>query len=426
MNKLVNILFWSVISAAFIGPGTVTACITAGAKHQSQLLWALVFATIACIILQEAAARISIASGHNLGTAIKQHFQDTGGQQGLIIALFIAVALGCAAYEAGNILGAVAGFQLVTTLSATKLTALIVLFAAFFLWNGNIKLIANLLGGIVAVMGLAFLILAFQIDLNIGEVIGNGLIPSIPEGSALLVIGLIGTTIVPYNIFLGSGIGQGQTIKEMRFGLSIAILLGGIISMAIMLVGTQLVGEVSFNNMAIALQEVGGEHAGKLLGTGLFAAGLTSAITAPFAAAVTAKTLFNSSSWQAHSMAFKSVWIVVLLIGGVFGVLDVKPIPIIITAQALNGLLLPIITFLLVLLVNNKKILHSYVNNGWRNFTVLLILAISTFLGLLNIVKAIYKIVGETFIWSNSLFVLLLGLSAFVVVLAIWRIKKIA
>ncbi len=71
-NKLLNILFWSVISAAFIGPGTITTASKAGALFGFDLLWALVFSTFACLVLQEAVARLAIHSGTNLGEAISE------------------------------------------------------------------------------------------------------------------------------------------------------------------------------------------------------------------------------------------------------------------------------------------------------------------------------------------------------------------
>lgn len=109
-SKVSSVILWSVISAAFIGPGTVTTAVTAGSRYEIQLLWAVVFATIACIVLQEVSARIIIASGLNFGQALEMKF---GIQAGRWIKWVVAgpVLLGCAAYEAGNILGAVSGFS---------------------------------------------------------------------------------------------------------------------------------------------------------------------------------------------------------------------------------------------------------------------------------------------------------------------------
>ena len=422
MKKIASILFWSVISAAFIGPGTVTTCIAAGAAYQTTLLWALVFATIACIILQEAAARIQIASGKSMGELIHQKFA-LQNRVGLIL-LFIAVALGCAAYEAGNILGAVAGLSLIIDVPNAWLTLAIVACAFVLLQLGNVKVIASVLGVIIALMGITFLWLATQLDINWTSTLINGLVPSIPAQSGVLIIGLIGTTIVPYNIFLGSGIGKGQSIQEMRFGLSIAILLGGLISIAILLVGTQLVGEVSFNAMADTIKRVSGDFTSLIFAVGLFGAGLTSAITAPFAAAITAKTLFGDKKWSFKSKNFQGVWIIVLVIGGVFGFTEVKPIPIIILAQALNGLLLPIITILLVLLLNDKRLLLSFTNHIIANVLILIVLFVSSFLGFLNLTKALYKVIGFEFHLNTSQYYVLTLLSLIVVGYTLFKLKK--
>ena len=71
MKRLASILVWSAISAAFIGPGTVTTAARAGAGFGLALLWAVVFSTAACFLLQEASARVTIATGRPLGQVIR-------------------------------------------------------------------------------------------------------------------------------------------------------------------------------------------------------------------------------------------------------------------------------------------------------------------------------------------------------------------
>ena len=80
MKRLLDVLFWSVISAAFIGPGTVTTAASAGAGYGFALLWALGFSTVACLVLQEASARLTLASGSDLGQALRRRF--AGGWRG--------------------------------------------------------------------------------------------------------------------------------------------------------------------------------------------------------------------------------------------------------------------------------------------------------------------------------------------------------
>ncbi len=388
---LSSVLFWSIISAAFIGPGTVTIAARAGTDFRMQLLWALVFSIFATIVLQEAAARITIASGKNLGQIVARQFSE-GRARRLRWVLFGAVAFGCAAYQAGNLLGALSGLALIDDLSQVWATLVLGAICFGFLWIGNFQQIARLLGFVVALMGLVFLAVALQSDVRAFELVEGTFRLAIPEGGAILVIGLIGTTIVPYNLFLASGISQGQDVREMRTGLVLAILIGGIISVAIMVVGSQLYGTFSFAGLAEALGEQLGRFATLFFSFGLFAAGLSSSITAPLAAAITAQSLLGEGrpQWQVRGRSFRMVWMLVLGVGLLFGILDVQPIPAIILAQAINGLLLPIITAFLYMAVNDRTLLgEQYANKPLSNILMLLIVGITCFLGLNNVWKAI-------------------------------------
>ena len=316
-SGLRTVLFWSIISAAFIGPGTVTTASKAGANFQVDILWALVFSIFATIILQEAAARITIASGKNLGEIIAIKYGKERSQW-IKWLLFFSIFIGCAAYQAGNILGAIAGLDLfLPNISKSIFTIFLGVLCAAFLWIGNFRIIANLLGVVVALMGIAFLAVAFNSDIRGTEIVSNVFIPQIPEGSLLLIIGLIGTTIVPYNLFLASGISKGQSIFEMRLGITLAVIIGGIISIAIMIAGTNVVGEFSFQSLADSMSGRLGSNAPLLLGFGLFAAGISSSITSPLAAAVTGKSLIGKEQeeWDTKGSNFRLIWGIVLLIG---------------------------------------------------------------------------------------------------------------
>ncbi|MBX2929325.1 MAG: Nramp family divalent metal transporter [Saprospiraceae bacterium] len=410
-----GVLFWSIISAAFIGPGTVTTAAKAGATHQFQLLWALSFSIAAAIVLQEAAARITIASGKNLGEIIALRYAGRG--RSLCVALFLAVAFGCAAYEAGNILGAVAGLHLLSDAPAWLLTAAVGIPATLLLWDGRYALIARMMGAVVFLMGFAFIYTALSGKFPVGEVLHGAVVPAVPTGSLLLIAGLIGTTIVPYNLFLASGIGQGQSVREMRLGLVPAILIGGVISMAIFITGTGVQGEFSYESLGAALGARLGAMGPVLFGVGLFAAGATSAITAPLAAAITARNLLgNRPAWR--PVYFRWVWMAVLGTGLLFGFMNVKPIPAIILAQAANGVLLPFVASFLLLAVNDRKLLPAEFSNGWfANALLLLIVGVTCMLGLQNIWKSVAAVLavpdaGATGVWAVQLGLTVLVLAA--------------
>jgi len=390
-----SMLFWSVLSAAFIGPGTVTTASQAGAQFRLQLVWALTFSTLGTILLQETAARLTIASGKNLGQIIALQYGD--GKRGLQLKwlVFIAVVFGCAAYQAGNLIGAVSGIIFFTSVSRTLVTLILGLLCGALLWVGNFTFLSRALSIMVAVMGIAFIYVACQLPVSGGEWMKNLVWPAFPEGSNLLIIGLIGTTIVPYNLFLGSGIGQDQNIHEMRVGIALAVFIGGVISIAILAAGVSVQGAYSYEALATSLTAVLGRWAIVLFGLGLFAAGMSSAITAPWAAAITGQSLFGASdpAWQTNAVKYRGVWILVLGIGMVFGLMNLPPIPAIILAQALNGVLLPVITIFLLFAANNVALLgEKYANGFLTNFFTILIVGVTIFLGLNNIWSAINRI----------------------------------
>lgn len=288
-NKLTDIFFWGIISVAFIGPGTITTAASAGAGFGYSLLWALIFSTVACIVLQEASARLRLATGDNLGEILRSYFMSRKGGSSIIFMVLGSIIFGCAAYETGNILGAVAGGALVMDVHPAVFTLAIGGAAAVLLWFGSTRQIARIMGVIVAFMGICFLGTAIILQPSPGAIFSGGLLPSFPANSEVIILGLIGTTVVPYNLFLGSGLAHKQSLSEMRWSLSLAIILGGAVSAAVLIVGASISGTFSFERLADALQL--GEWAVYLLGGGLLAAGFSSALTAPLAAAITAKSM---------------------------------------------------------------------------------------------------------------------------------------
>jgi Mn2+/Fe2+ NRAMP family transporter len=396
MRHLLNIIFWSVIAAAFIGPGTVATAASSGSRFGFTLLWALAFSTVACLVLQEASARVMVVSGRPLAAAIRQRFH--GGIFGALVLLAVvgAIIVGCAAYEAGNILGAVAGVSLAVDASPAGVTLVIGAASALLLFLGSTRFVARALGGLVALMGIAFLVTAIRIEPDVAGVLSGALVPRIPAGAGLLVLGLIGTTVVPYNLFLGSGIAEDQRIRDVRVGLAVAIVLGGIISMGILVVGTTVAGEFGFAALAQSLsQELGGWSA-MFFAAGLFAAGLSSAITAPLAAAVTARGLFDAGAgrWGERSGRYRAVWALVLAAGVAFGLADVKPIPIIILAQALNGVVLPFVAVFLLLVVNDRSLMGEQTNGAVANVLTGCVVVVAVVLGVSRTASALAAVFG--------------------------------
>jgi len=404
-NRWASILFWSVISAAFIGPGTVTTCAKAGASYGTALIWALVFSTLACIVLQEAATRVTVVTGSDLGQALRQRFVGLAGH--VVTALVLgAIVVGCAAYQAGNILGAVAGAQLQWPAPNALWVVAIGLPAALLLAFAASETVAKVLGAVVALMGLAFLGTAAGMLPEVAEFARGALVPSIPEGSTLLVLGMIGTTVVPYNLFLASGLSRGRDPEAIRFGLVVAIALGGLISIGVLVVGAGLAGEFSFEALAGMLSERLGPWARGGFSLGLFAAGVSSALTAPLAAALTARGLFGRDGgpdWSHRSWRYRSVWGFVLLAGLGFAASGVKPVPAIVAAQALNGAILPLVAVFLFVVVNDRSRMGSRANGVAGNVALYACVSVAVVLGVSAVLRAFMTVSPRTILWVAGL-----------------------
>jgi len=191
-----------------------------------------------------------------------------------------------------------------------------------------------------------------------------------------------------------------------------------------LIVGTSVVGTFSFENLASALTDKMGTAGKYMLGFGLFAAGFTSAVTAPLASAITIKSVFGNKKpekWNPGSWNFRLGWILVLLAGIVFAITNIKPIPAIILAQALNGFLLPFISIFLFVAVNNKKLMgEKWANSMILNIAMILIIAITIVIGLNNATKVFHNMFFPGQTSPNWLLQIIAGLSVIITIL-VWK-----
>ena len=345
----------SIVVAAFVGPGTVLTCASAGVDFGPALGWVLVFSVAATFILQSFTAGAGILAGKGVGEAMRDLTTAPGARAIIFGLVVLGLWAGTAAFETGNILGASAGLETLTenSIPRTWFVLLIGAIAAATLAL-RLRFVTVMLTGLVAFMSLVFFATMILAPVDWGEAIRGMVIPTIPEGSLVSTLALVGTTVVAYNLFL-----HGSTAKqywagtersvawrgELR-GMAIFLPLGGLISLAIMLAGSTLIvpegSPRSVATLAPLLEPAAGPLASVLFGAGLFAAGITSAVTAPLAAAHGVREIFGWPDDERH-VGFRLVWISVLVTGLVFALIGRNPLEIIIAAQAANGLLLPFI-----------------------------------------------------------------------------------
>ncbi|REE07873.1 NRAMP (natural resistance-associated macrophage protein)-like metal ion transporter [Winogradskyella pacifica] len=389
------------VAAAFIGPGTVTVCTLAGVNFGFALLWAMALSIFATVILQEMAARLGIVSQKGLSEIIREEIKHPIVKGIAILLIISAIVIGNAAYEAGNISGGALGMEaivgnVVWEIGQLKLNIMSLIIGAIafvLLYIGDYKVLEKAFVFLVILMSFAFITTAILTKPNLLEILKAVVIPVAPEGSILTIIALIGTTVVPYNLFLHASLAKTKWKSKSDLPIAkkdtlVAVILGGTVSMCIIIAASAIQKQSITNtsDLALGLEPLFGSFAKYFLAIGLFAAGITSAITAPLAAAfVTSGCL----GWEADlkSKKFKSVWMVIVVLGVVFSSIGVKSIEIIKFAQVANGLLLPVIAGFLLWVMNKSSVLGSYVNSKFQNVLGIIILIITIFLGVKGILS---------------------------------------
>ena len=387
------------VTAAFIGPGTVTTSTLAGANYGYALLWVLLFATFATIILQEMAARLGTVTQKGLAEVLLDALRHSTWKWPLILLIGIALFAGNSAFEAGNLAGAALGVDAILPGTFRSAIVVLVLLSGLVLIKGNYQQIERLLVALVLLMAIAFVLTFIVVKPDLGAMLSGMFKPSMPSGSLLTIIALIGTTVVPYNLFLHASAAKNRwsgakDLQAAKTDTILSIGLGGLI--AVLIVSTASaslfakgISVNSANEMAIQFEPLFGFWAKYLMGVGLFAAGLSSAITAPLATAYALSDI-SQLTGEAKLRAFRWISLSVLIIGAGFALADIKPIKVILLAQFANGLLLPIVTGFLLFAMNHRDLLGDYANSRTANILGAAVFIFTAFLGL----RVIGKVMG--------------------------------
>ncbi|NDW22607.1 Nramp family divalent metal transporter [Alteromonas hispanica] len=366
-----------IIAAAFIGPGTVTTASLAGANFGFHLVWALIFSVFATIVLQDMAARLGVATGQGLAGAMKDMAYKPWLKNLFVVLIVSAIGIGNAAYESGNLTGAAIGLDAFIDIGIGPWAAILGAIAIVLLWSGSYQWIETVLVYLVFIMAGVFLITLLVAKPDLSAMFNQLISPKLDTDAITTVLALIGTTIVPYNLFLhaslvaksSKGLDKQQAVLACRSQSARAISMGGLITLIVMATAMMAffnqAATIDASNMGEQLKPVLGDKAQWFFALGLFSAGLTSAITAPLAAAYAVTGALGLSD-DMKSRSFKAVWMVIILVGVSVAALGFKPLPAILFAQATNALLLPVIAIFLLVVMNKSQALGQF-KNSWKS-----------------------------------------------------------
>ena len=368
------------VAAAFIGPGTLVTASRAGAGYGTALLWTVLFSVVTTVILQDMAARVGLAGRRGLAEAIRDSLANPRVRAGALGLIATTILVGNAAFQTGNLLGASLGVSLLSGLPQGLLVAIVGGLAGALLMTGTYRTIQNALVALVGLMSVVFCLTAVLAAPDPGELLSGLLIPRVPPGALLTVLALIGTTVIPYNLFLHASAvlerwpdadRNDENIRESRQDTVFSVALGGLITAAVVIAAAPLLGQgadaADAAAVAARLEPLLGRAAPVFFGIGLFSAGLTSAITAPLAAAYAAAGALGWGS-DLRSGRFRLLWGSVLLTGMFCGIfLGASPYRIILLAQAGNAVVLPLTLVLLLVVANRAGVMGRHRNSRLAN-----------------------------------------------------------
>lgn len=384
------------VVGSFMGPGSITSATRAGASFGYSLLWTVVFSVIAVIVLQEMAARFGIVTQQGLSEGVVRYTKSRPALKKALMAIIgISITLGGMAYMGGDLTGTAMGVSTITGIPTNVIAAIwgICILIIINVSNDAIKSLEKLLACTVTIMALVFTLTMIVSKPDMGEVL-RGFIPSVPQGSGLTCIALVGTTVVPYNMFIHATSARKtwSDPKQMplsKFDTTITMIIGGIITAAIMIsAGSVIRGmEVtSAADMAGSLTPLLGDLAKPFLCVGMVAAGVSASTVTPLGVSYVLSGLFG---WEMNKKDKRFFWtnIIVVVTGIIVAATGFNPVTIIMTAQALNGIFLPIVVFLLVYLTSRKDLMGNYVSTRKQNILGIIVGLITLVVGMSSIVS---------------------------------------
>ncbi len=379
------------ITSALIGPGTVTICLLAGVNTGLRLLWAIVFSTIAAIVIQDMCVRLGYFSKKGLEESVFSKLKQPLMKKIISLFIILAILVGNTIYQSGHIAGTGLGVEMMDFgLDRSIILIVVFTFCMLFILKGSYELIKQVLSILVFFMSVTFLLVAALQFPNWVDLLEGCLVPKFEKKDLLIIVGLIGTTIVPYNLFMHTTLVAEQKemgINALRKDSFFAIVLGGLISMAIVIIGSKAkgMGISNASEMAYLLGNTAGVFSKYLLGLGLCCAGLSSALTAPVAAGLVAAGLFG---WDKdfRSYKLKSVLIFVLSIGFIVAYTQIKTLFVIKIAQVLNGILLPFFAIYLLWILNDRGFMKVHKNTTPQNILGALVVLVTLILCVRSII----------------------------------------
>ncbi len=358
-------------------PGNWATNIEGGARFGPALLWVIVLASLMAILIQVVAAKLGIATGQGVASICRERLPRP-----LVIVLWGAAELAMIATDMAEIIGAAIGFGLVFGLPlwAGAVLAAVASFALLGVKSASdsgFRVTEFVVMGLVAVIGLAFVFEMILARPSAG-LIASGLVPTVPDASALYVaIGILGATVMPHSVYLHSTLvqdrrrlmtareGDTEAVHRRHFLLeawdtSGALFLAMFVNAAMLIVAAaalQGTGISTLDEAYVTLNSVFGRYSSLAFGIALIAAGLSSS----FVATMAGQTVMDGFlDLQINVWIRRSVTLVPSLLIVIIGF---EPTAVLVASQVALSFELPFVLLPLLLFTSNAALMGAFVNH---------------------------------------------------------------
>ncbi|MBP1135029.1 Mn2+/Fe2+ NRAMP family transporter [Arthrobacter sp. PvP023] len=362
-----------VVGAWQFGPGNLTTAVQAGSRFDYSLVWVIAVSTVLMIFFTDMSVRLGITAPGSLITAIKQHL---GKWVGVLAGLGVfGITL---MFSVGNAVGSGLGLSLVFGGSPVLWSVVCTAAVAFVLAFRNVYgVVEKALLVIVVLMGIAFIASTIVAQPDWYRSM-EGMVPSLPAGSEILIVALVGTNFSINAAFYTSyGIKEnGRTRADYRDITLVDTIPGivapGIMTALVIMVAAAVLGKTGAEAGTInALASVFAPLAGPV-GSMLFALGLSGAAFSSMIANATAGGTMLSDGLgrgaQAGSPTARIFTGVILAFGLVITLsFQSSPVGLIVIAQSLTVLIAPLLGALIVIMANKKAVMGDLRNKWWQN-----------------------------------------------------------
>ena len=381
------------VTVGFIDPGNWASNFAAGSEFGYALLWVVTLSTIMLIILQHNVAHLGIVTGLCLSEAATQYTPKWVSRPVLASAVLASISTSLA-----EILGGAIALEMLFHIPIVWGSIQTTLFVLIMLFSNTYKRIERIIIAFVSIIGLSFLYELFLVDIDWPLAAKSWVVPSIPQGSMLIIMSVLGAVVMPHNLFLHSEVIQSHEynkqdeaavqkhLKYEFYDTLLSMMIGWAINSAMILLAA-----ATFFQKGTPVEELQqaqslltpllGEAAGIVFALALLMAGISSTVTSGMAAGSIFAGIFGESY---HIKDIHSRVGVILSLGIALMIIFFIDNPFygLIISQMILSMQLPFTVFLQVSLTSSKKVMGKYANSTWTKW---LLYGIATIVSILNI-----------------------------------------